>query len=61
MQNKIYRVAEGVDHVNGRKVPEDRRVTLSEAEALYDRALGRIRPARGGKRVDASPDAVKDD
>ncbi|MCF1502909.1 hypothetical protein L0F51_03900 [Afifella sp. H1R] len=37
-----YIVADGVEWVNGARVPATRRVRLTEAEALYDRALGRI-------------------
>ena len=48
---KTYTVADGVEWINGAPVPESREVDLSEAEALYDLALGRIRekPARRTK------------
>ncbi|WP_395175814.1 hypothetical protein [Roseibium alexandrii] len=39
-----YRVRDGVDWINGARVPDDRRVTLTAAEALYDQGLGRIEP-----------------
>lgn len=42
MQQKIYRVAEGIGHVNGAPVPANRQVRLSDGEAAYDLALGRI-------------------
>lgn len=56
MQKTIYRVAPGVAEINGKKVPTSRKVTLTEAEALYDLAHGRIeveapaKPARRSRR-----------
>ncbi|WP_338606860.1 hypothetical protein V6617_10115 [Pelagibacterium nitratireducens] len=45
MDKKDYSVAARVNRVNGRAVSRSGRVSLTDAEALYDRALGRIRPA----------------
>lgn len=42
MQKNIYRAAPGVDEVNGQPVPVSGRVSLTETEALYDLAHGRI-------------------
>lgn len=39
---KIYRVHEGVEWVNGARVPADRTVRLSTAEARFDLEQGRI-------------------
>lgn len=41
-----YRVAPGVMWVNGAPVPEDRRVSLSKAEAAFDIGQGRISPEK---------------
>lgn len=49
MATKRYRVADGVAWVNGRTVPENRIVSLTEAEALFDLAHGRITPT-GARR-----------
>ncbi len=40
-----YRVKPGVDWVAGQRVSRDRTVRLTDAEALYDRSLGRISQA----------------
>lgn len=42
--SKVYRVREGVEWVNGARVPQDRRVRLTEAEARFDLEQGRIEP-----------------
>ena len=39
-----YRVSEGVDRINGKKVTGST-VQLTPAQALYDLSLGRITPA----------------
>lgn len=39
---KTYDVANGVDFVNGAPVPKNRKVQLTEVQALYDLSLGRI-------------------
>lgn len=39
----IYRVRDGVEHVAGKPVPVSRAVDLTEAEALYDLSLDRIK------------------
>lgn len=44
-----YKVAEGVETVNGSPVPGNRLVELEPEQALYDLAHGRITPARGEK------------
>lgn len=41
-QTKVYRVREGVEWVNGARVPEDRLVTLTAAQARFDLEQGRI-------------------
>lgn len=47
MDKKTYEVAPDVSWVNGKPVPENRRVELTEGEALYDLGLGRIKPIGG--------------
>ncbi|WP_029065622.1 hypothetical protein [Labrenzia sp. DG1229] len=42
MSKKTYYVAAGVEIVNRAPVPKNRRVRLTESEAIYDLALGRI-------------------
>lgn len=39
---KLYLVAPGVTEINGVPVPRNRRMSLTEAEALYDRSHGRL-------------------
>ncbi len=51
MNTKTYRVAEGIGHVNGAPVPTNRKVSLSDQEALFDQALGRITPIRTAKKT----------
>lgn len=41
-ETKIYRVREGVEWVNAARVPADRLVKLTEAEARFDLEQGRI-------------------
>ena len=41
----LYVVAPGVTEINGAPVPSNRRMSLTEAEALYDLAHGRLQPA----------------
>lgn len=40
----VYRVREGVEWVNGARVPPDRKVRLAEVEARFDLEQGRIEP-----------------
>ena len=42
--SKQYRVHEGVAWVNGARVPDDRKVRLTEAEARFNLEQGRIAP-----------------
>jgi hypothetical protein len=42
MEKHTYVVAEGFSTINGKAVPKNREIELTEAEALYDRSLGRI-------------------
>lgn len=42
MEKKTYVAAEGIEAVNGKAVPSNREVVLTEREALYDLSLGRI-------------------
>lgn len=56
MSKRVYRVADGVNHVAGAKVPANRKVTLSEREALYDLSLGRITPVRAKQIKAVAPD-----
>ena len=39
---KLYLVAPGVTEINGAPVPGNRRMSLTEAEALYDLSHGRL-------------------
>lgn len=43
-EKKVYRVREGVEWVNAARVPQDRKVRLTEAEARFDLEQGRIEP-----------------
>lgn len=52
---KTYLVAEGVTEINGAPVPVNRRVELTDAEALYDLAHDRLQLQTKGK---ASPEAA---
>jgi len=54
MEKRDYDVAEGVSWVNGTRVPANRVVTLTEAEARYDLALGRI-SLKAGRRAKPAP------
>lgn len=44
MTKTTYTVADGVDWVNGARVPESREVTLTDQEARFDLEQGRIAP-----------------
>lgn len=50
---KLYVVAPGVTQINGAPVPSNRRMVLTEAEALYDLSRGRLSlaPARKSPRA----------
>ena len=64
MEKHTYVVAEGIPAINGKAVPANREVDLTEREALFDLSLGRIKrkPSRtGGKKSQAGPDPVIDD
>lgn len=39
---ETYLVAEGVEWINGKKVPGDRKVELTARQALYEKANGRV-------------------
>ena len=39
---KLYLVAPGVAKINGAPVPPNRRMALTDTEALYDHANGRL-------------------
>jgi|GEM_PF-2263961 len=39
---KHYKVKEGVERVNGKRVPPDRSVTLSDAQARYEFDQGKL-------------------
>lgn len=52
MTKTTYAVADGVDWVNGARVPESREVKLSKAEARFDLEQGRITP-QGEEAADA--------
>lgn len=43
-EKKVYRVREGVEWVNAARVPQGRKVRLTEAEARFDLEQGRIEP-----------------
>lgn len=64
MAKKTFAVADGVNWINGAEVPDSREVSLSDAEALYDKALGRIAekaPAKPpSKAKSAAADKAKD-
>ena len=54
---KLYLAAPGVTQINGVRVPSNRRMSLTEAEALYDLGHGRLTPAPVRKQ--ARPKAPK--
>jgi len=64
MDKQTYRALPGVDWVNGVRVPKNRQVQLTEAEARYDLDHGRIETvpapeqssaAHGAQAADAKP------
>lgn len=59
MTKTKYLVREGVDWVNGARVPADRKVDLTDAEARFDLDLDRIFPvaATTAKKPEKSGDA----
>jgi len=64
MEKHTYVVAEGIPAINGKAVPANREVELTEREALFDLSLDRIKlkPSRGsGRKSRAEPDPVIDD
>ena len=42
METKTYRVKDGVSWVNGKPVPKNRKVELTDAEARFDLGYARI-------------------
>ncbi len=60
---KVYRVRDGVAWVNGARVPDDRKVRLTAAEARFDLEQGRIAPAatKAARRAPAAKQDVADD
>ncbi|MEP3049418.1 MAG: hypothetical protein ABJL55_16340 [Roseibium sp.] len=61
MTKKSYEVAERISVVNGAPVPDDRIVKLTDKEAMFDLANGRISPivpkSKGGKsKSDTAPE-----
>ena len=50
MDKRDYSVAAHVNRINGQIVSRTRRVSLSDSEALYERALGRVQPVGMPKR-----------
>ncbi|MEP3638267.1 MAG: hypothetical protein ABJN14_13540 [Paracoccaceae bacterium] len=55
MDKKTYLVEPGFDVVNGMPVPANRRVKLTNGEAMFDLGLGRIRPLER-KRAPKNPE-----
>ena len=72
MTKNLYDVREGVEWVNGARVPENRQVRLTEEEAFYDLSMGRIslpepkraKPSKStadsGKAADKKPSNDRD-
>ena len=56
-ERKKYDVADGVEWVNGTKVPDNRIVELTEKEAAFDIGLGRISEREKGGRKAKQTDA----
>jgi hypothetical protein len=62
---KAYRVLDGVETVDGQRVPEDRIVRLSDISARFDLDAGKIvpldeaKPARTESAKPAQAEAVK--
>ncbi|WP_157928774.1 hypothetical protein [Pararhizobium haloflavum] len=52
MSKTTYVARPGVDWVNGQRVPKNREIVLTAAEAKFDLAQGRIHP-----KADAKPAA----
>ena len=44
-----YKVRDGVERVNGKRVPDSRIVELSDAEAKYELAMQKIEPVETKK------------
>lgn len=55
MEKKDWAVADGVDWVNGARVPASRVVSLTDKEAEFDHALGRIKPKGARSSKPANP------
>jgi hypothetical protein len=63
MEKKTYVAAEGIEAVNGKAVPTNREVVLTEREALYDLSLGRITakevpPRATGRKKNGPPETA---
>jgi hypothetical protein len=64
MEKHTYVVAEGIPAINGKAVPANREVELSEREALFDLSLDRIslKPSRAaGRKSRPESDPIIDD
>ena len=64
MEKHTYVVAEGIPAIDGKAVPANREIDLTEREALFDLSLGRItlKPLRvSSRKPRPEPDPVGDD
>lgn len=64
MEKHTYVVVEGIPAINGKAVPANREIDLTEREALFDLSLGRItlKPLRvSGRKPRPEPVPVGDD
>lgn len=52
MDKKTYVVADGIDWINGAKVPKNRLVELTDREAQFDLGLGRLKLSSKKKQLD---------
>jgi hypothetical protein len=63
MEKHTYVVAEGIPAINGKAVPANREVQLTEREALFDLSLDRItlKPSRAiGRKTRLEPEPASD-
>lgn len=56
---KSYRVLDGVETVDGKRVPEDRIVRLSDLAAWFDLNAGKIVPLEDLKAAPAKAETAK--
>lgn len=61
MQTKTFYVADGVSALSAGAFSEKRTIRLTEAEATYDMALGRLTPKKPKTSVSKNPEDAEGD